>query len=86
MSSVLLLATTNAKLESAIADGRRVPVFTGTERGHPVFEVQVIVKRGQTMELRFLLTEPTAPGAPRVPIQPLLDPVAPVVSVPECSG
>jgi len=86
VSSVLLLATTNAKLASAIADGRRVPVFTGTERGHPVFEVQVIIKRGQTMELRFLLTEPTAPGAPRVPIQPLLDPVAPVVSVPECSG
>ena len=72
--------------ESAIADGRRVPVFTGTERGHPLFEVQVIIKRGQTMELRFLLTEPTAPGAPRVPIQPLLDPVTPVVSVPECSG
>lgn len=86
VSSVLLLATTNAKLSSAIADGRRVPVFTGTERGHPVFEVQVIIKRGQTMELRFLLTEPTAPGAARVPIQPLLDDVTPVVSVPECSG
>ena len=86
VSSVLLLATTGTKLTGAIADGRRVPVFTGTERGHPVFEVQVIIKRGQTMELRFLLTEPTTPGVPRVPIQPLLDPVAPVVSVPECSG
>jgi len=86
VSSVLLLATTNAQLTGAIADGRRVPVFTGTERGHPVFEVQVIVKRGQTMELRFLLTEPTAPGAPRVPIQPLLDNAVPVVSVPECPG
>jgi hypothetical protein len=86
VSSVLLLATTNAKLTSAIADGRRVPVFTGTERGHPVFEIQVVMKRGQTMELRYLLTEPTAPGAPRVPIQPLVDAVVPVVSVPTCSG
>lgn len=85
VSSVLLLATSNAKLTSAIADGRRVPVFTGTERGHPLFEVQVVIKRGQTMELRFLLTEPTSPGAPRVPIQPLLDDVTPVVAVPECS-
>jgi hypothetical protein len=63
-----------------------VPVFTGTERGHPVFEIQVVMKRGQTMELRYLLTEPTAPGAPRVPIQPLVDAVVPVVSVPTCSG
>ena len=82
--SVLLLATTNAKLESAIVDGRRRPVFAGTERGHPVFEVQVVIKRGQTMEMRLLLSEPTSPGAPRVPIQPLLDNVTPVVSVPEC--
>jgi len=86
VSSVLLLATSNAKLTSAIADGRRVPVFTGAERGHPIFEVQVVIKRGQTMELRFLLTEPTSPGAPRVPIQPLLDEIAPVVAVPQCSG
>jgi hypothetical protein len=86
VSSVVLLTTTNTKLVSAIADGRRVPVFTGTERGHPLFEVQVIIKRGQTMELRYLLSEPTAPGAPRVPIQPLLDNVTPVVTVPKCSG
>jgi hypothetical protein len=86
VSSVVLIATKNAKLESAIVDGRRRPVFTGTERGHPIFEVQVSIPRGVTGEFRFLLTEPTAPGAPRVPIQPLLDNVTPVVSVPECSG
>jgi hypothetical protein len=86
VSSVVLLATTNAKLESAIVDGRRRPVFTGTERGHPIFEVQVSIPRGVTAEFRFLLTEPTAPGVPRVPIQPLLDNVTPIVSVPECSG
>jgi hypothetical protein len=84
VSSVVLLTTKNTKLQSAIADGRRVPVFTGTERGHPIFEVQVIIKPGQTMELRYLLTEPTAPGTPRVPVQPLLDNVTPVVTMPEC--
>ncbi|AGB21359.1 hypothetical protein Mycsm_00932 [Mycobacterium sp. JS623] len=86
ISSVVLIATKNAKLDSAIVDGRRRPVFTGTERGHPVFEVQVSIPRGVTAEFRFLLTEPTAPGAPRIPIQPLVDNVVPVVSAPECSG
>jgi hypothetical protein len=85
VSSVLLLATTNTTLQSAIVDGRRRPVFTSTERGHPIFEVQVAIPPGVTAELRFLLTEPAVPGAPRVPIQPLLDNVTPKVSVPECS-
>ena len=84
VSSVSLLATTNAKLESLFVNGKRAPVFTGTERGHPIFEAQVAIPRGLTAELRYELTEPTSPGAPRVPIQPLLDNVAPVVSVPEC--
>ena len=86
VSSVRLLATKDAKLVSALANGQRVPVFTGTERGHPTFEVQVAIPPGQTGELSFHLSEPTSPGAPRVPIQPLLDNVTPVVSVPECSG
>jgi hypothetical protein len=83
---VSLLATTNAKLTRATVDGQQVPIFTGTERGHPIFHAQLAIERGHTVELRYELTEPTSPGAPRVPIQPLLDDVAPVVSVPECSG
>lgn len=86
LSSVDLLATTNAQLVSARANGKRVPVYTGSERGHPIFELQVPITPGQTVELSFMLTEPTSPGAPRVPIQPLLDEVTPVVSVPECTG
>jgi hypothetical protein len=84
--SVSLLATTHATLMSAYINSVRMPVFTGTERGHPIFELEVPVQRGQTVELKYELTEPTSPGAPRVPIQPLLDNVAPFVSVPECSG
>ena len=87
LSSVRLLATKDAKLVTALANGQRVPgLYTGTERGHPTFEVQVAIPPGQSGELSFHLSEPTSPGAPRVPIQPLLDDVTPVVSVPECPG
>ena len=86
LSSVRLLATKDATLVSAIANGERMPVFTGTERGHPSFEVQVAIPPGQSGELTFHLSEPTSAGVPRVPIQPLVDPVTPLVSVPECSG
>ena len=55
-----------------------VPAFTGTERGHPSFEVQVAIPPGQSGELGFHLSEPTSPGAPRVPVQPLVDNVTPV--------
>ena len=72
------------RLVSVISNGRRVPAFTGTERGHPTFEVQVAIPPGQSGELSFHLSEPTVPGAPRVPIQPLVDNVTPAISVPEC--
>ena len=79
LTSVRLLATKDAKLVSALANGQRAPAFTGTERGHPSFEVQVAIPPGQSGELSFHLSEPTSPGAPRVPIQPLVDTVTPVI-------
>ncbi len=57
----------------------------GTERGHPTFEIQVAIPPRQAGELVFRLSEPTVPGEPRVPIQPLIDSVVPSVQVPECS-
>jgi hypothetical protein len=84
--SVSLLATTNAKLVGVFVNGEQALVFTGAERGHPIYEVQLPIPRGLTAELRYELTEPTTPGAPRVPIQPLRDTVVPVVSVPDCPG
>jgi hypothetical protein len=86
LTSVRLLATQDAKLVSVLANGQRAPAFTGTERGHPSFEVQVAIPPGQSGELSFQLSEPTAPGAPRVPVQPLLDTVTPEISVPECTA
>lgn len=85
VSSVSLIATKGAKLTGAIANGQKVPIFTGTDRGHPVFEAQVAIPRGKAIELVFLLEEPATSGPPQVPIQPLRDIVAPIISVPECS-
>jgi hypothetical protein len=85
LTSVRLLATKNAKLLSVLSDGQKVPAFTNTERGHPSFEVQVAIPPGKWGELRFQLSEPTSPGAPRVPTQPLVDNISPVVKVPECT-
>lgn len=84
LTSVRLVATKGTKILSAFSNGERIPVFTGIERGHPTFEIQVAIPPRQSGELVFRLSEPTAPGAPRVPVQPLIDSVAPVVKVPEC--
>lgn len=84
-TSVRLLGTQGATLESALANGERTQVFIGTERNHPTFEIQVVIPPGESGELSFRLSEPTAPGAARVPIQPLVDPISPKVAVPTCS-
>lgn len=84
LTSVRLIATKGAKLLGAFSNGQRVPVFTGTERGHPAFEIQVAIPPRQSGELKFRLSEPTSPGAPSVPVQPLVDEVSPVVKVPAC--
>jgi hypothetical protein len=85
LTSVRLLATTDAKLVSALSNGQRTQVYSSTERGHPSFEVQLAIPPGATSELTFRLSEPTSAGAPRVPVQPLVDAVKPVISVPACS-
>lgn len=86
LTSVTLVATKGAELAGAIANGQNVPVTRGTERGHPTFEMQVGIPRGTSGEIKFLLSEPTTSGTARVPIQPLIDDVTPIVAVPECAG
>lgn len=86
VTSVRLIATAGATLTSALVDGQQVPVFSGTERGHPTFEVQLGIPPGQSGELSFRLSEPTSGGPARVPVQPLIDTVKPKVSVPQCAG
>lgn len=84
LTSVKLIATKDSKLETAFANGQLAPVFAGVERGHPVFEIQVVIPPKQSGVLTFHLSEPPSPGAARVPIQPLIDRVVPDVRVPEC--
>ena len=84
IDSVRLIATKGAKLVSVTANGKKTPANVGRERGHPSFEVQVAIPRGQSGQLVFQLSEPTAPGSPRVPIQPLIDNPNVAISVPEC--
>jgi hypothetical protein len=84
LTSVRLLATTGAKLISALSNGQRMLVFKETERGHPTFEAQIAIPPGQSDELTFRLSEPTSPGPPRVPVQPMVDNITPKISVPEC--
>jgi hypothetical protein len=86
VTSVTLLATKGSALAGAFVNGTKVPVFRGVERGHPTFESQLAILPGKTVEVKFELSEPTVPGAPRVPIQPLRDTVVPKVSVPQCPG
>ena len=85
VTSVRLVATKGAKLMSVFSNNQMISAFTGFERGHPTFEVQVAIPPRQSGELTFHLSEPTAPGEPRVPVQPLADPVTPDVRVPACS-
>jgi len=84
VTSVRLIGTQGAKLLGVTAKGKSVPAVVHTERGHPTFEVQVAIPPGQSGDLIFRLSEPTVPGAPRVPVQPLIDNVAPRISVPMC--
>jgi len=86
VSSVRVIATKGAKLMSVTSNGLRTPAITQTERGHPSFEVQVAIPPGKSGEVTFRLLEPTSPGPPRVPIQPLVDSPIAAVSVPACPG
>lgn len=86
LTSVRLLATEGAQLISVLANDTRIRVFGATERGHPSFEAQVAIPPGKTAVLTFRLSEPTASGEARVPVQPLIDNVTPKVSVPTCTG
>lgn len=85
VTSVRLFATTGSELSGVILNGERVPAIHYNERGHPVFEVQVIMTAGQTANIMFQLSEPTVPGNPRVLNQPLVQSVLPKVMVPTCT-
>jgi hypothetical protein len=85
VSSVRVLATKGAELVNLTSNGQRVvPNRESVERGHPSFEVFVVIPPGESGELVFQLSEPIVPGDANVPVQPLIDNPEPKVSVPSC--
>ena len=62
VSSVRVIATKGAKLVGLTANGERTAAISKVERGHPTFEVQVVIPPGQSGELVFQLSEPTSQG------------------------
>jgi Protein of unknown function (DUF4012) len=86
ITSVSLLATKGSMLSGVFVNGVKTRAFGGVERGHPIYQVQLALQPGRPVVVRWELSEPTAPGAARVPVQPLRDEVIPKVSVPQCGG
>jgi hypothetical protein len=86
ITSVSLLATKGSMLSGVFVNGAKTRAFGGTDRGHPIFQVQLALQPGRPVVVRWELSEPTEPGPVRVPVQPLRDVVVPKVSVPECTG
>ena len=80
------MATSGATLQSVTVDGRTVPVARFTERGHPVFRVDLEVPRGTSTEVTVHLTEPSGgTGAPAILLPPGVTPVVTAVNNQTCS-
>ncbi|MGW0017505.1 DUF4012 domain-containing protein [Rhodococcus sp. NPDC003382] len=83
---VSLVATQGARLDKVTVDGNSAFPLRGTEVGHPVFHIRTAVPRGETVEVVFEMTEPSAPGVAQTPIQPLVDTPTVTVDVPVCNA
>ena len=83
---VSLYATEGAALRGVSVDGVPATARIGRERGHPVFTLGVEIEAQATRNVVFDLVEPTAAGAPVVPVQPLARPLDVTVAVPDCGA
>ena len=85
-SFVALAATRGAQLAGVSINGAAVTAAVGTERGHPVYTVDVQLPPGGQAVVTWNLVEPTSGGTARVPVQPLVRPAVVQHSVPDCSS
>ena len=83
---VAYFATEGAAMNSVTADGKPTTANSGTERGHPVFTVDLELPRGTARTLVFHLTEPAGSGAPVVLRQPLVRPLRVSLEDAQCSS
>jgi hypothetical protein len=77
-------ATDGALLDSAEIDGKQTTISAGTERGHPVYVINVELPRGTSRTLVLHLTEPAGHGSPVVIRQPLVHPLVTSVDDAPC--
>jgi hypothetical protein len=77
-------ATDGSLLDSAEIDGKQTTLTAGTERGHPVYVINLELPRGATRTLVLHLTEPEGEGSPLVVRQPLVHPLDVSVSDAKC--
>ncbi|MBA3741954.1 DUF4012 domain-containing protein [Sporichthya sp.] len=73
--TIYYAATEGAVAKSVTINGKPAGLSAGTERGHPVFLVDVELPRGTTRTVVLNLEEPAAGGAPIVLRQPLVRPL-----------
>ena len=81
---VSLYGTNGAELTGVTIDGIPTTARIGAELGHPVFTVTLLIPPGSTRRLVFDLVEPSTPGQPVVPVQPLAEPVDVTTMVSDC--
>lgn len=86
LTDLTLLSTEGSRLKKVTVDGRPLFAFVSSERGHPMFSVQIPIPQGQSIEVIFELDEPAVSGEPQVPIQPLRDTPTVLTDVPFCDG
>jgi hypothetical protein len=84
---VSYFASTGAVLTRATLDGQTALLNTATERGHPVFTLDMELPAQSARTLKLYLVEPPATRAPVVLRQPLVRPLQSTVRpYPRCSG
>jgi hypothetical protein len=91
--TLMVYGTRGATLRSAALDGKpltptgRVGEFidAAAEAGLPRWSTLLDLPVGKSRRLVLELTEPTAPGRPRIPVQPLARPLQKTLDLPTCS-
>ncbi|CAM3598735.1 DUF4012 domain-containing protein [Smaragdicoccus niigatensis] len=84
-SIVTFYGTAFAQVKSVKVNGVDAQYQLGSELGHPVVLSTVDTAPGIPSEIVYELVEPNSQGAPRVPIQPLVQPVQTTISLKACN-
>jgi hypothetical protein len=79
-----LYATRGAQLSAVRLDGHASTASVESERGHPVYSVDLTLRPGQSRTIVFRLDEPRLAGPVTTLTQPLVRPLQASISEPFC--